>query len=175
MVASHNDQASSALVRTRTLTTSLLGYRSERYLPRLPGQRYDNVTTHPSAHDTVQGRHADLADRDLLPDVHLVDSGYVSVGQVLSAADDHGVALTGPLPPDTSWQAGDDTAFDLTRFAIDWDARHVVCPPGKISRNWQPARSRDGLPVIRATFRQPDCRPAPTGHDARDHRTTPGT
>jgi hypothetical protein len=69
--------------------------------------------------------------------------------------------LTGPLPPDTSWQAGDDTAFDLTRFRIDYDARQVVCPRGKTSRNWQPARSRDGLPIIRATFRQPDCRPCP--------------
>jgi len=111
--------------------------------------------------DTVPGRHRDLAARDLLPDTHLVDAGYVSVGQILAAADDHGVQLTGPLPPDTSWQAGDDTAFDLTRFVIDWDARHVVCPQGKTSRNWQPARSRDGLPVIRATFRQPDCRPCP--------------
>jgi transposase len=111
--------------------------------------------------DTVQGRHADLAARGLLPDSHLVDAGYVSVGQILAAADDHGVQLTGPLPPDTSWQAGDDTAFDLTRFVIDYDARHVVCPQGKTSRNWQPARSRDGLPVIRATFRQPDCRPCP--------------
>jgi transposase len=111
--------------------------------------------------DTVQGRHAVLAARNLLPDVHLVDAGYVSVGQILSAADDHGVALTGPLPPDTSWQAGDEDAFDLTRFRIDYDARHVVCPTGKVSRNWQPARSRDGLPIIRATFRQPDCRPCP--------------
>jgi transposase len=111
--------------------------------------------------DTVQGRHAVLAARDLLPDTHLVDAGYVSVGQILSAADDHGVQLTGPLPPDTSWQAGDDDAFDLTRFRIDYDARHVVCPRGKTSRNWQPARSRDGLPIIRATFRQPDCRPCP--------------
>jgi transposase len=111
--------------------------------------------------DTVQGRHRDLAAADLLPDVHLVDAGYVSVGQVLAADDDHGVQLLGPLPPDTSWQAGDDEAFDLTRFTIDYDARQVVCPRGKASRNWQPARSRDGLPVIRATFRQPDCRPCP--------------
>jgi|Tabmets5t2r1_1033131.scaffolds.fasta_scaffold08979_1 transposase len=111
--------------------------------------------------DTVADRHRDLAARALLPEVHLVDAGYVSVGQILSAADDHGVQLSGPLPPDTSWQAGDEDAFDLTRFAIDWDARHVVCPQGKISRNWQPARSRDGLPIIRATFRQPDCRPCP--------------
>jgi transposase len=111
--------------------------------------------------DTVQDRHRDLAARALLPEVHLVDAGYVSVGQILSAADDHGVALVGPLPPDTSWQAGDEQAFDLTRFRIDDDARHVVCPNGKTSRNWQPARSRDGLPIIRATFRQPDCRPCP--------------
>jgi hypothetical protein len=111
--------------------------------------------------DTVQGRHADLAARDLLPEIHLVDAGYVSVGQILAAADDHGVQLSGPLPPDTSWQAGDEQAFDLTRFRIDYDAHHVVCPNGKTSRNWQPARSRDGLPIIRATFRQPDCRPCP--------------
>jgi transposase len=111
--------------------------------------------------DTGPGRHHDLAARDLLPDVHLVDAGYVSVGQILAAADDHDVQLIGPLPPDTSWQAGDDDAFDLTRFAIDYDARHVVCPTGKVSRNWQPGRSRDGLPIIRATFRQPDCRPCP--------------
>jgi Transposase DDE domain len=111
--------------------------------------------------DTIQGRHADLAARDLLPEVHLVDAGYVSVGQVLAAADDHAVTLTGPLPPDTSFKAGDEQAFDLTRFRIDCDARHVVCPRGKTSRNWQPARSRDGLPIIRATFRQPDCRPCP--------------
>jgi hypothetical protein len=111
--------------------------------------------------DTVQPRHADLDTRDLLPDIHLVDAGHVSVGQILTAADDHGVALTGPLPPDTSWQAGDEEAFDLSRFSIDHDAQHVLCPHGKTSRNWQPARSRDGLPIIRATFRQPDCRPCP--------------
>jgi Transposase DDE domain len=111
--------------------------------------------------DTVADRHADLAVVNMLPDIHLVDAGYTSVGQVLAAADDHGVELVGPLPPDTSWQAGDDDAFDLTRFAIDYDARHVVCPDNKTSRNWQPARSRDGLPVIRATFRQPDYRPCP--------------
>jgi hypothetical protein len=37
--------------------------------------------------DTVPGRHHDLAARDLLPDTHLVDAGYVSVGQILAAAD----------------------------------------------------------------------------------------
>jgi hypothetical protein len=57
------------------------------------------------------------------------------VGQIPLAADDHGVQPSSPLPPDTSWQAGDDTALGLTRFAIDDDARHVVCPNGKVGRN----------------------------------------
>ena len=86
---------------------------------------------------------------DLLPDVHYVDSGHVSVGQVLAAVDEHAVVLIGPLPPDTSWQAADPDAFDLTKFTIDRDARYVVCPNGKVSRNWQHAYSRDGLPVRR--------------------------
>jgi hypothetical protein len=125
--------------------------------------------------DTVQGRHADLAARDLLPEVHLVDAGYVSVGQVLAAADDHGVQLTGPLPPDTSWQAGDDTAFDLTRFVIDWDAHHVVCPQGKVSRTGsRPAAATacrsSGPPSANRTVV-----PAPTGPAAPAPRTMPGT
>ena len=46
--------------------------------------------------DTVQGRHTVLAARDLLPETHLVDAGYVSVGQILSAADDHGLPADRP-------------------------------------------------------------------------------
>jgi hypothetical protein len=126
--------------------------------------------------DTVGRRHADLAARDLLPAVHLVDAGSTSIGQILAAADDHGVQLTGPLPPDTSWQAGDDTAFDLTRFVIDYDARHVVCPNGKDSRNWQPARTprrpgrSSGPPSA-----SPTAAPVPTGPAAPARRTTPAT
>jgi hypothetical protein len=125
--------------------------------------------------DTVPGRHRDLAARDLLPDTHLVDAGYLSVGQILAAADDHGVQLTGPLPPDTSWQAGDDTAFDLTRFVIDGDARHVVCPRARPAGTGSPpaaatACRSSGLPSGSRT-----AAPAPTGHDAPAPRTTPGT
>jgi Transposase DDE domain len=111
--------------------------------------------------DTVAARHEGLAAAGLLPEVDLVEAGYVSIGQILAAADDHGVQLVGPLPPDTSWQAGDADAFDLSRFAIDFEAHHGLCPQGKISRNWQPGFSRDGLPIIKATFRQPDWRVCP--------------
>ena len=111
--------------------------------------------------DTVAGRHADLANADLLADQHLVDAGYVSVDHLLDARADHGVELVGPLPPDSGWQARDEDGFDLTRFHIDWDHQKVICPDGKTSRNWRQTTSRQGLPIIQATFRAPDCTPCP--------------
>jgi transposase len=111
--------------------------------------------------DTVAARHADLAAADLLPAEHLVDAGYVSVDHVLDARADHGVELVGPLPPDSGWQARDEAGFDLTRFHIDWDRQQVICPNGKTSRNWRQTSSRNGLPIIQATFRAPDCTPCP--------------
>jgi hypothetical protein len=124
--------------------------------------------------DTVPDRHADQAARDLLPDVHLVDAGYVSVGQVLADDGDYGVQLAGPLPADTSWQAGDEQAFDLTRFAID-DAHHVVCPTGKSAATGSrptaaTACRSSGPPSASRTVA-----PAPTGPAAPALRITPGT
>ncbi len=111
--------------------------------------------------DTVPARHADLARVALLPDEHLVDAGYVSVDHILAARADHGVELVGPLPLDSGWQARDEGGFDLTRFRIDWDRKQVTCPNGKTSRNWRTSTSRNGLPIIQATFRAPDCTPCP--------------
>jgi transposase len=111
--------------------------------------------------DTMSARHADLARTGLLPAEHLVDAGYVSVDHILDARVDHGVELVGPLPPDSGWQARDEQGFDLSRFAIDWDQKQVICPNGKTSRNWRQSASRNGLPIIQATFRAPDCTPCP--------------
>jgi len=111
--------------------------------------------------DTVPARHADLARVALLPDEYLVDAGYVSVDHILAARADHGVELVGPLPLDSGWQARDEGGFDLTRFRIDWDRKQVTCPNGKTSRNWRTSTSRNGLPIIQATFRAPDCTPCP--------------
>jgi transposase len=111
--------------------------------------------------DTVAARHADLARTDLLPAEHLVDASYVSVDHILAARADHDVGVVGPLPPDAGWQARDEHGFDLSRFAIDWDSKQVTCPNGKTSRNWHQSRSRQGLPIIQATFRAPDCTPCP--------------
>jgi transposase len=46
---------------------------------------------------------ADLAERHLLPQEHLVDSGYMSAEHIVSSQSEHGVQLIGPVLPDPSW------------------------------------------------------------------------
>lgn len=107
--------------------------------------------------DTVGGIHDDLAAADLLPDEHIVDASYVSVGHVLDAQRDHAVTLTGPLPPDSGWQATDPDAFDISKFTVDWDHKQVVCPNGKVTSNWGESLSRNGLPTVHVILRRSDC------------------
>lgn len=110
--------------------------------------------------DTTMPRHQAVAAAGFKPDEELVDAAYVSVDHVITAAH-NGITLTGPLPPDSGRQARDPDAFDLRDFTIDRNNRHVTCPNGKQSRYWQDAHSRDGLPIIKVTFRLPDCTPCP--------------
>lgn len=83
--------------------------------------------------ETTAERHRTLTAAGLKPDEELVDAAYVSVDHVITAAN-NGITLTGPLPPDSGWQARDPDAFDLRDFTIAFDNRHVTCPNGKQSR-----------------------------------------
>lgn len=48
--------------------------------------------------------HDGLARRDLLPDVHLVDAGYIDAAHLVAARRDHGIELVGPVGANTGWQ-----------------------------------------------------------------------
>ncbi len=121
------------------------------------------VTTVPASTNDVAVTteiQADLAARDLLPQEHLVDAGYVSAQQLETSELAYGVDLVGPVLLDTSWQAAADEGFDLTRFAIDWDRQTVTCPQGKTSRPWTPA-ARDDYPFFQVRFAKGDCLACP--------------
>ena len=113
--------------------------------------------------DVIQ---ADLADRDLLPAEHLLDSGYVSAEHLVTSATKHQIELVGPVLLDTSWQAAAAEGFDSSCFTIDWEARTVTCPAGKVSRSWSEAK-RDDYPFYQVKFSRSDCRACPV----RDHCT----
>jgi len=81
--------------------------------------------------------HQALDQKGLLPDEHLVDTGYVDAELLLSSRTTYEVDLIGPVPPNPSWQTKDKHAYALSWFAIDWDNQRVTCPQGKQSARWR--------------------------------------
>ena len=121
------------------------------------------VTTVPASTNDVAVTteiQAGRAARDLLPEEHYVDAGYVSAQHLLTSELAYGVDLVGPVLLDTSWQAAGDDGFDLTHFAIDWDRQTATCPRGKVSLPWTVA-ARDDDPFFQVRFAKGDCRACP--------------
>jgi transposase len=82
--------------------------------------------------------HARLAERELLPAEHLVDSGYPSAELLVDSWRRWGIELVTPLQADKSRQAKAGKGYDRSRFTIDFDAQHAICPQGKTSTWWDP-------------------------------------
>lgn len=102
--------------------------------------------------------HQALADKDLLPGTHLVDTAYVDAQHLLTSQAEYQLDLVGRVPKDTSWQAQAARGFDLSCFQIDWQAEQVTCPVGCQSQSWRLYSDRYGNPEIRVRFRARDCR-----------------
>lgn len=102
-----------------------------------------------------------LAEKGLLPEEHLADSGYIDAELLVEAEDQHGVRLVGPPRKDPSWQSKTKGAYDLSYFDLDWDQKEATCPQGKTSRSWKTYTndSRGEHVVIR--FRPSDCQSCP--------------
>ncbi|MCX4821884.1 IS1182 family transposase [Streptomyces sp. NBC_01142] len=103
--------------------------------------------------------HTALAERELLPDEHLVDAGYVDAEQIHHARRDHGIDLVGPVGKVTNRKQAAGDFFDNTRFTIDWDQHTVTCPGGKQSTVWRATTSHRGTPVTRVKFPARECGP----------------
>ncbi len=101
--------------------------------------------------------HEALSEKDLLPERHLVDSGYMGSKEMADARREHGVDLFGPMRRDGSWQAKVPGGIDSTRFRIDWEAREATCPQGKKSRYWKPELNRHGRDVVTVLFAKAVC------------------
>ncbi len=93
--------------------------------------------------------HAELAKKELLPDHHLVDSGYVTIANLVQSQSASGVDVIGPTLKTHWYQA--ETGYDLTRFSIDWEAETVTCPQGHINSSWTPVQDT-GTSLIKITF-----------------------
>ncbi len=105
--------------------------------------------------------HAALAGKDLLPREHLLNAGYVDSGVLVASQADHGVEVVGPVPQDNHWQARADAGFAVACFAVDWEARRVLCPGGHTSTKWSTTHNRHGEEIVNIRFAEKDCRACP--------------
>jgi hypothetical protein len=96
----------------------------------------------------------DLQARDLVPEVRLVDSGYVS-GELLAKHAELGIELVGPLKQEGGWQH--ETGYGVSAFQVDWHKQQVRCPQGQLSQNWCPGRHNRGEEVIWVRFSAVTC------------------
>jgi transposase len=121
------------------------------------------MTTPATTQDSVMGPaiHQDLADRDLLPGTHLLDSGYVDADLLVTAQTPHQIDVVGPPFGSYSRQRREGKGYDLQAFAIDWEAQQARCPQGHSSVHWRPGYNVSGDPVVRIRFDTATCRVCP--------------
>lgn len=125
--------------------------------PRIITHVETTVATTPDD-QVVPAIHQALADKQLVPAQHFVDTGYTDAELFLNSSAQYGIDLVGPIAADASWQAREKTGFDHTAFQINWDAQTVICPQGEVSVQWHPEIDVRGVPVIRVRFARSACR-----------------
>ncbi len=103
----------------------------------------------------------DLADRDLLPGTHLLDSGYVDSELLVSAQTERGVDVVGPPFGSYSRQQRAGEGYDLHAFVIRWEQEQATCPQEQTSVKWTPGVNINGDPVVRIRFDKATCRSCP--------------
>ena len=112
--------------------------------------------------DSLPVIHQGLAKRALLPDQHLVDSGYVDADLLVASRRDFGIDLVGPPRGDQHWQAREKTGFSAEHFRIDWQHQRATCPEGRTSVSWSPVVDNRRTDVIKIRFSEKDCSRCPS-------------
>jgi transposase len=146
--------------------TAWLGYKThltescDLARPHLTTHVATTPATTPDCH-LLPVIHAALAQKGLLPAEHWVDAGYPDAENLVRSQREHAVALIGPLPADTSWQAQAGQGFAVDCFMIDWEARQARCPAGQQSVAWANATDRRGNRCVTIRFGRADCRACP--------------
>lgn len=103
---------------------------------------------------------SDLKKKALQPREHYLDSGYASVRDLMRSQEQE-IQFLSPMRQDTSWQALQEEAFDISHFEIDWETQQVTCPQGNLSRTWSASHNQAGDPVIHIQFTQKQCQTCP--------------
>ena len=132
-------------------------------------------TTHAAVPDdqVVDEIHQALQQKELLPDEHFLDGGYLSAEHLVHSQKQYGIEVVGPVREDHSWQAKSEDAFDISHFTINWEEKFAVCPQGHSSTKWHPDKDIHGKDVIKARFLGKTCRACPVRSQCTKSKAQP--
>jgi DDE family transposase len=121
------------------------------------------TTTAPVSDDArTASIHEGLKRKDLLPEQHIVDTGYVDAKLLLDSQQDYQIDLVGPTRRNHQWQANQQKGFDADHFLIDWEHQQATCPEGHTSSSWTPAIDNRTNEVIKIKFSTKACQACPS-------------
>ena len=106
--------------------------------------------------DAVTARvHASLAERDLLPEKHIADTGFVNAPLFVEAGERYKIELITRSNSSvlreaiTSGKQRKRPASPRLGFVIDWNREEATCPEDQVSTSWPPAIDRRKNEVTR--------------------------
>jgi transposase len=145
---------------------SWFGYKvhfTETCDPGLPHLITCVQTTDASETDMQQTQivHEELARRDLLPQTHIVDAGYVDAGAIVESREQYGIELVGPVSKNNQWQAKAGKGYDQSGFSVDFEIKEATCPQGQKSVPWLERTDQHGHPNLLIRFDLKTCRECP--------------
>lgn len=125
--------------------------------------------------DVTEIIHDSLANNNILPSKHIVDTGYLDADLLVNSQDQYQVDLFGPTRLNYRWQAQEGRGFAAADFTVDWENQSLTCPEGKTSASWTPAIDGRDNEVIKIKFATADCSICPSldlcTHSKRQRRT----
>jgi transposase len=146
-------------------STHWIGYKvhftetCDEDLPRLLTQVTTTIAPVPDR-AALPDTHAALEQRDLLPEHHLVDAGYMDAEALVASRTTYQVDLVGPTAKDYRWQAREHNGYALNDFSIDWEHERAQCPQGQTSSSWTPTWTRNQQ-IIKIKFGFATCGACP--------------
>jgi transposase len=109
--------------------------------------------------DATPRIHQALERKALLPNLHIVDTGYLDAELRVTSKRDYEIEMLGPTRLDYKWQAKAAEGFDASNFQIDWENKRATCPAGCNSLSWSPAIDNRINEVVKIKFSMKDCQP----------------
>jgi transposase len=160
MIGSPDDLEARYCVKRSTEWTGYKVHLTETCLAEYPRLITQVETTLSTVHDVkvTTKIQDDLAAKERLPEIQLVDEGYMEIDLLLDSQN-KGIDLVGPVPSSKSWQDRVEGAFDHTQFQIDWEKQVVTCPNHKTSAHCAKRKTWRGTPSFTFVFDKMDCLP----------------